>query len=91
MHRKTKIITIESIVICNNNLKLYWRLIANFTKEAQFSNKGGAEVSRIKEIINKLMIVFKFWFTKGHKTIMRPFIKDPDPYPIKICDRKVKC
>ena len=49
IYRKIRTITIGSIMIYNDNLKLYWRITANYIKEAQFANDGGIEVSRIKK------------------------------------------
>ena len=57
-------------------------------KEVQFANDGGAEVSRIKEIIEESKIKFNFRFIKGYNKIIRLFIEDLGPYLIKFVIEK---
>ena len=45
VYSKTKIISKGSITICNDNWKLHQRIVANFVKESQFADKGGAKIS----------------------------------------------
>ena len=77
-------------MICNNNLKIHRMIIVNYVKGAQFTNNRGAEVARIKEIIEDSKIKFNFRFIKGHNKITRLFTEDLGLHLVKICNRKVK-
>ena len=65
-------------------------ITTNYIKEVQFANNGGAEVSRIKEIMEESKITFNFRFIKGYNKITRLFIEDPGLYLVTTCNRKAK-
>jgi len=88
--RKSKHISHGSIEIAVDNKKVYRAITNELPKPTQYSQDGGAAITRIKELINESTITIKLILTKCPKKNIPSFQNKPLEHLISRCDKTAK-
>jgi len=73
-----------------DNKKIYRSVVNEIPKPTQFSQDGGAEITRIKELINEATIEIKLILTRCPKKAVPSFQQKPLEHLISQCDNRAK-